>query len=133
MKIITNLNQRNKDIWAKSPFVKHSTQTAFKVNTETNLWYCFETQQGGNLTDFIKALSKVESRQLWYPMSSPPPAGDRILVYGRVPDTDFSYNIEIGFRTNAGLILVETENTTKEFYGATHWSPINLPESHPQE
>ena len=133
MKILTNLNQRNKDIWAKSPFVKHSTQTAFKVNTETNLWYCFETQQGGNLTDFVKALSKVESRQLWYPMSKPPASGEEVLIYGREPETEFMYNIEIGFRNSNGEMLVDNGETVKEFLGATHWSPINLPESHPQE
>ena len=114
MKILTNLQERKKDIWSKSPFVKHSTQTAFKVNTETNIWYCFETQQGGNLTDFVKALSKIELEQEWKPIETMPKEHINVLAY-------LPFNF-IGFQE---VMQINTQHTDDiKNFGVTHWMPL---------
>ena len=53
---------RGKDIWFKSPFTD-DIEPAFKVNTETGVWYCFNTQQGGSLGDFIQALAQPKKEK----------------------------------------------------------------------
>ena len=122
MKILTNLNQRNKDIWAKSPFVKHSTQTAFKVNTETNLWYCFETQQGGNLTDFVKALSNVEFESAWQPIETMPKDGKVVLGY-YLPRC---WVCEMSFAPEENKIYagIDTEFKYVNVDNFSHWMPM---------
>ena len=122
MKILTNLQERKKDIWTKSPFVKQSTQTAFKVNTETNIWYCFETQQGGNLTDFVKALSKIEFEPEWQPIETMPKNGLVVLGY-YLPS---SFVVEMSFSPEENKIYagIDNEYLYLDTIKFSHWMPL---------
>ncbi|MBJ7494249.1 MAG: DNA primase [Opitutales bacterium] len=77
----TQMKQRGRDWWGLSPF-KSEKSPSFKVNPETGLWYCFSTQQGGDVfklvtaregLDFPEAVERVAMRfgvELEYEQSS---------------------------------------------------------------
>ena len=128
MKILTKLHERKKDIWAKSPFVKQSAQPAFKVNTETNLWYCFESQKGGNLTDFVKALSKVNYKETeetkWIPIGIKPKHNGWAFLC-RDTDDDDTRMTALGLYEDEWL---EPDDLT----GLTHYVMIKEPKTFPK-
>ncbi len=66
----TQMKQRGRDWWGLSPF-KSEKSPSFKVNPATGLWYCFSTQQGGDIfklvmaregLDFPEAIERVALR-----------------------------------------------------------------------
>ena len=66
----TQMKQRGRDWWGLSPF-KSEKSPSFKVNPETGLWYCFSTQQGGDVfklvmnregLDFPESIERVAMR-----------------------------------------------------------------------
>ena len=66
----TQLRQRGREWWGLSPFKTERTPS-FKVNPENGLWYCFSTQQGGDIfklvmaregLDFVEAVERVATR-----------------------------------------------------------------------
>ncbi|MFZ9200936.1 MAG: DNA primase [Opitutales bacterium] len=66
----TQLRQRGREWWGLSPFKTERTPS-FKVNPETGLWYCFSTQQGGDIfklvmarenLDFVESIERVATR-----------------------------------------------------------------------
>ena len=66
----TQLRQRGREWWGLSPFKTERTPS-FKVNPENGLWYCFSTQQGGDIfklvmlregLDFPEAVERVATR-----------------------------------------------------------------------
>ena len=129
MKILNKLMERKKDIWLKSPFVKNPTQQAFKVNTETNLWYCFETQQGGNLTDFVKALSKVnlpnqkvQTKSQWQPIDTAPRNGTVILGWY----LGASFVVEMSFtpEENKFWAGIDDKYIYLDSSNFSHWMPL---------
>lgn len=78
----TQLRQRGREWWGLSPFKSERTPS-FKVNPENGLWYCFSTQQGGDVfklvmlregLDFVEAVERVATRfghQLEYESGRP--------------------------------------------------------------
>ena len=129
MKILNKLAQRRKDLWAKSPFVKNPTELAFKVNTETNLWYCFETQQGGNLTDFIKTLSKINYKETeetkWIPISKKPKQNSWYFLC-RDTDNDDTRMTAIGVYEDGKWL------EPIDISGFTHYIMIKEPKNFPK-
>jgi len=66
----TQMKQRGRDWWGLSPF-KSEKSPSFKVNPDTGLWYCFSTQQGGDVfklvmnregLDFPESIERVAMR-----------------------------------------------------------------------
>lgn len=66
----TQLRQRGREWWGLSPFKTERTPS-FKVNPENGLWYCFSTQQGGDVfklvmaregLDFVEAIERIATR-----------------------------------------------------------------------
>jgi len=66
----TQMKQRGRDWWGLSPF-KSEKSPSFKASPETGLWYCFSTQQGGDVfklvmnregLDFPEAVERVAGR-----------------------------------------------------------------------
>lgn len=66
----TQLRQRGREWWGLSPFKTERTPS-FKVNPENGLWYCFSTQQGGDIfklvmsregLDFVEAVERIATR-----------------------------------------------------------------------
>jgi DNA primase len=66
----TQLRQRGREWWGLSPFKTERTPS-FKVNPDSGLWYCFSTQQGGDVfklvmaregLDFVEAVERVATR-----------------------------------------------------------------------
>ncbi len=64
------MKQRGRDWWGLSPFKSEKTPS-FKASPETGLWYCFSTQQGGDVfklvmsregLDFPEAIERVATR-----------------------------------------------------------------------
>jgi hypothetical protein len=148
MKILKSLQERKRDIWAKSPFVKNPTVPAFKVNTETNLWYCFETQQGGNLTDFVKALAavnitpaKTKSNSEWKPIETAPTKDQPdLLLYGLMCDGDGyligdsennDNHINVGYYAPPDIMRPPLADFNYVCNDArmkpTHWMPLTKP------
>jgi len=129
MKILNKLMERKKDIWLKSPFVQNPTQQAFKVNKETNLWYCFETQQSGNLTDFIMTLSKMNFKEpeetKWIPISKKPKEESWYFLC-RDTDTDDTRMTAIGVFENG-----EWQEPI-DMSGFTHYVIIKEPKNFPK-
>lgn len=78
----TQLRQRGREWWGLSPFKTERTPS-FKVNPDSGLWYCFSTQQGGDVfklvmaregLDFVEAVERVATRfghQLEYESGRP--------------------------------------------------------------
>ncbi|MFM9001231.1 MAG: DNA primase, partial [Opitutia bacterium] len=98
----TQMKQRGRDWWGLSPF-KSEKSPSFKVNPETGLWYCFSTQQGGDVfklvmnregLDFPEAVERVATRfgfQLEYESSGAPGEersfrGQLLEIHGLVAD-----------------------------------------------
>jgi len=97
----TQMKQRGRDWWGLSPF-KSEKSPSFKVNPETGLWYCFSTQQGGDVfklvmnregLDFPESVERVASRfgfQLEYESAGGPEErsfrGQLLEIHGMVAD-----------------------------------------------
>jgi hypothetical protein len=149
MKILKSLQVRKQDIWAQSPFVKNPTSPAFKVNTETNLWYCFETQQGGNLTDFVKALAKVnitaakqKINSEWKPIETLEiKYQPDVLLYGLMCDSDGNLigddenndnHINVGYYVPPDICptpRLDFNYCCNDYrMKPTHWMPLSKPQ-----
>lgn len=132
MKILTKLYDRKKDIWLKSPFVKKSKKQALRISKTSNHWFCFETQQGGNITDFVKALAKVnitpaksKSNSEWQPIETMPKDGTVVLGY-YLPS---SFVVEMSFAPVENKIYAGIDDAY--FYldssKFSHWMPLPQP------
>ena len=128
MKILTKLLDRKKDIWLKSPFVKKSKKQALRISKTSNHWYCFETQKGGNLTDFVKALSKVNYKKSeetkWIPISKKPKHNGWAFLC-RDTDDDDTRMVALGLYEDEWL---EPDDLT----GLTHYVMIEEPKTFPK-
>ncbi|MEI6296248.1 MAG: CHC2 zinc finger domain-containing protein [bacterium] len=56
------LQEKGDDLWGNSPFNPNDINPSFSVTPSSQLWYCFSTNQGGNLLNFIMLYEKCNFR-----------------------------------------------------------------------
>src|SRR3982074_1749308 len=55
------LTKRNKELWGLCPFHQEDSPS-FKVNPQTQTWYCFGCQRHGDVFTFVELIEKTDKR-----------------------------------------------------------------------